>query len=292
MSPTTRATLIGFTAVAMWALLALFTVGTGRVPVFQLTAMTFAIGSALGAASWLFRPGAIGQLRQDWRVWLLGIGGLFGYHFFYFTALKNAPPVEAGLIAYLWPLLIVLMTAMLPGQRIGWHHVAGALLGLAGTALIVTRGVGFGFDSAHALGYGAAFMCAITWSTYSVLSRANGQVSSDVVVGFCMATALLSLICHVALEATVWPQGALQWLAVIGLGLGPVGAAFYAWDYGVKRGDIAVLGASSYMAPLLSTLILIAAGFAPASWLVLLACLFITGGALLAAKDMLQRQTD
>ena len=91
------------------------------------------------------------------------------------------------------------------------------------------------------------------------------------------------------LEETVWPQGTLEWLAILGLGLMPVGAAFYAWDHGVKRGNIQVLGASSYAAPLLSTLILIGAGMAIATWHIVIACILITGGAALAAKNMILR---
>jgi drug/metabolite transporter (DMT)-like permease len=74
------ATLIGFTAVLMWSLLALLTVGSGQVPPFQLAAMTFAIGGAIGAATWIVRRGAAQALRQKPQVWALGVGGLFGYH--------------------------------------------------------------------------------------------------------------------------------------------------------------------------------------------------------------------
>jgi len=120
-----------------------------------------------------------------------------------------------------------------------------------------------------------------------VLSRRFGNVSTDVVAGFCLITALLSTICHMVFETTVWPVDATQWAAVLGLGLFPVGAAFYTWDYGVKHGDIMVLGAASYASPLLSTLVLVAAGFAAFTWPVFVACLLITLGAVIAAKDML-----
>lgn len=284
---TRRATLIGFLAVLMWSLLALFTAASGRVPPFQLAAMSFAIAAAAGFASRLFRPGARRRPRPPAGAWLLGVAGLFGYHFFYFTALKSAPPVEAGLINYLWPLLIVLLSAALPGERLGWHHVAGALLGLIGTALIVTGGQVFSIKADYAPGYAAALVAAVIWSVYSVMSRRFAGVSSDAVAGFCLVTALLSAACHLLAEQTIWPASPTEWLAVAGLGLGPVGTAFYVWDYGVKHGDIAVLGASAYMAPLLSTGILIAAGFGAASWTVAIACLAITGGAALAAKDLL-----
>src|SRR5690606_40607036 len=140
----------------------------------------------------------------------------------------------------------------------------------------------------YALGYGAAFLCAFTWAGYSLLTRRFDRVSTDVVTGFCLATSMLSLVCHLLLETTVWPVGSGEWLAVVGLGLLPVGTAFYAWDYGVKNGDIQIIGAASYAAPLLSTLFLVLSGFAEPDWRILFACLLITGGAVLAARDMLR----
>ena len=136
----TRATLIGFCAVAMWALLALLTDASGEVPPFLLSAITFSVGTVVGLVWRFISPPPARAAKIPPQVWLIGIAGLFGYHFFYFTALRNAPAVEASLIAYLWPLLIVLGSALMPGERLRWNHVAGALLGLAGTALIVTRG--------------------------------------------------------------------------------------------------------------------------------------------------------
>lgn len=281
-----RATLIGFSAVAMWALLALLTDASGDVPPFLLSAITFAIGTTVGLAARLFTPAAA-PVAIPPQVWIIGIAGLFGYHFFYFTALRNAPAVEASLIAYLWPLFIVLGSALMPGEKLRWFHVAGAALGLAGTFLIVTKGGGLAFDGRYAFGYLMAFACAFLWSGYSLLSRRFPSVPTAVVTWFCLATSVLSLGCHLLLEETVLPTSTGEWLAVFGLGLMPVGAAFYAWDIGVKRGNIQVLGAASYAAPLLSTLVLIAAGFAEPSWNILAACVLITGGAVLAAKSLL-----
>lgn len=281
-----RATLIGFSAVIMWALLALLTAASGSVPPFQLSAITFAIGTAVGLVMRAMTPAAKHDPIPP-IVWVIGIAGLFGYHYFYYTALRNAPAVEASLIAYLWPLLIVVGSALLPGEKLRWFHVAGAALGLAGAFLIVTRGGTLSFDPQYSFGYMMAAVCAVTWSSYSLLSRRFPSVPTSVVTWFCAATAILSLICHLLLEETVWPQDTGQWLAVVGLGLMPVGAAFYAWDHGVKRGNIQVLGAASYAAPLLSTLVLIVAGAAEPSFYILAACVLITAGAVLAAKTML-----
>ncbi len=285
-----RATWIGFSAVAMWALLALLTDASGTMPPFQLSALTFAIGTGVGLVARLFLPPAPKAAKIPPVVWAIGIAGLFGYHFFYFTALRNAPAVEASLIAYLWPLLIVLGSALMPGEKLAWNHIAGALLGLCGTVLIVTRGGSLDFEARYAFGYAMAAVCAVLWSAYSLLSRRFSAVPTGVVTWFCAATAILSLTCHLFLEQTVWPAHASQWLAVAGLGLMPVGAAFYAWDIGVKRGNIQVLGAASYAAPLLSTLVLIAAGFAEPTLRVLAACVLITGGAALAAKSLILRR--
>lgn len=281
------ATLIGFTAVLMWALLALLSAASGKVPPFQLAAMTFLIGGLMGAITWPFRKGAISALRQGWQVWLLGVAGLFGYHFVYFSAIRAAPAVEVSLIAYLWPLFLVVFSAFLPGERLRLHHVIGVVLGLAGAIIIITRGKGLSLAEGFTAGHVLAFLCSIIWSGYSVLSRRFGEVSTDVVAGFCLITALLSAICHLVFETTVWPADPTQWGAVIGLGLLPVGAAFYTWDYGVKHGDIMVLGAASYASPLLSTLVLVVAGYAAFTLPVVAACLLITLGALIAAKDML-----
>jgi drug/metabolite transporter (DMT)-like permease len=283
------ATVAGFGAVLLWAMLALLTSLSGSVPPFQLAAMSFAVGAGVGLAMMVRRPGAIRGFRQPWPVWALGVGGLFGYHFLYFSALRAAPPVEAGLIAYLWPLLIVLFSALLPGERLRWFHVAGATLGFAGAALIVTGGRGVALNPDHAAGYGFALAAALVWSSYSVLSRRFAFVPTDVVTGFCLAAAFLSALCHLWLEDWVTPASAVEWLAILGLGLGPLGLAFFLWDRGVKLGDIQVLGAASYAAPLLSTLILIAAGVSAATWTIAAACVLITAGALIASKDMLRR---
>ena len=276
------ATSIGLTAILMWSALAALTVATGQVPAFQLAAMTFALGAFAGVMSWLLR-GAAGwrALRQPAHVWLVGVGGLFGYHALYFLALRFAPPAEAGLLNYLWPLLIVLFSAALPGERLAAHHVLGALLGLAGTVVLSA------VDWSHAPGFAAAFVAAFVWALYSVLSRRLAAVPTDAVTGFCAATALLAGLCHLLLEKTIWPQTLSQWLALVALGIGPVGAAFYTWDIGMKRGDIRVLAAASYATPLISTALLIAIGAAQPTASLALAALLIASGGLIAAKDLL-----
>jgi drug/metabolite transporter (DMT)-like permease len=283
-----KATMIGFSAVLMWALLALLTIGSAPVPPFLLNALCFGMGGGVGLIWVVLGPPAPppAVLRGvSWRVYAFGTAGLFGYHALYFTAFRIAPTAETGLIAYLWPLFIVLFSGFLPGERLKGAHVVGAGIAFGGAGLIV---VGKGAaGAALPLGLVLAFLCALTWAGYSVLSRRLGQVPTESVVVFCLATAALSVPAHLMLEDTLWPQGAWGWAAVLGLGIGPVGAAFFTWDIGMKKGDIQLLGVASYAAPLLSTLALIAAGRAQAQPILLLAALFITGGAALAARASL-----
>ena len=277
------ATLTGFGAVLLWALLALLTVGSAPVPPLQLNAICFAIGGGIGLG-WVAATGKLHELRAvPWRIYAFGTAGLFGYHLLYFSALRSAPPAQAGLIAYLWPLLIVLMSGLLPGERLRPGHVIGALIGFAGAALIVAGEIG-GVESGALPGYGLAFLCALTWSTYSVVSRRLGAIPTASVAVFCAASALLSLLAHLALETTVWPATGLGWASVLALGIGPVGAAFFLWDIGVKRGDIQLLGVASYAAPVLSTGALILAGLVEPRPSLLIAATLIAGGALVAAR--------
>ncbi|MFN3399078.1 MAG: EamA family transporter [Ferrovibrio sp.] len=282
-----RATLIGTIAIWLWAALALFTTLTPSVPALQLTAMTFSLSALAAICMWVLRgDGVLKHFRLAPAAWALGVGGLFGYHALYFLALKLAPPLEASLINYLWPLLIVLFSALLPGEKLRWFHIAGAVCGLFGTVILIAGKGELGFDWRYAAGYAAAFACAFTWSIYSVLSRRFAAVPTDAVGAFCAATAMLSWIGHFTFETTSWPADWQEWAAVAALGLGPVGLAFFCWDYGMKRGDVRALGTMAYAAPLLSTLLLIAFGQGALTLPVILACALIVGGAVLGTADL------
>ena len=170
-----RATLIGFIAILLWATLALFTTATGAVPPFQLLSLTFGIAFAVSLLrwAWLARRDAEAFrriFRQPWPVWALGIAGLFGYHALYFTALDHAPPVEASLICFLWPLLIVVLSpVLLPGVRLRPAHVLAALLGFGGAAIAIVGGRELSGELAW--GYLPALAAAFIWASYSLLTK-------------------------------------------------------------------------------------------------------------------------
>ncbi|NBA98596.1 DMT family transporter [Pseudomonas sp. R5(2019)] len=276
------ATAIGVIAVLLWSCLALLTTLTEGIPAFQLLALSFAV-------AFMASVGVIGcrgvegfkQWRQPWAVWVTGFGGIFAYHALYFYALKVAPAAQASLIAYLWPLLIVLLSALAARQGLQWRQVLGALLGLAGTAFILQQRNEAQLLQTPWLGYAAAFGCALVWSSYSVINRRFRGVSSNVIGAICGLVTVAGGVCHGLFETWV-PPTAPQWAAIVGLGLGPVGLAFFAWDHATKHGSLGMLGALSYLAPLVSTLLLIAVGASPANPMLLIAAGLIIAGAALA----------
>jgi drug/metabolite transporter (DMT)-like permease len=221
--------------------------------------------------------------------WALGLYGLLGYHVVYFLAIKNAPPVEVSIISYLWPLLIVLFSGLLPasagGTALRWWHIAGAALGFAGAALVPFARGGALELSGSATGYIAALAAALIWSSYSVASRLYAAVPSAAVTGTCALTTIGATLGHLLLEKTVWPGDLATWMVTAALGLGPVGIAFYLWDAGMKRGHLRLLGVLSYATPILSTVLLVLLGLGHGGPLIWLAVLLVTAGALLASAE-------
>lgn len=282
-----RATIIGCCSILLWSLFALLTVGTAPTPPLLLNAVCFAVGGTAGLV-WTVSSGRFSRLLHvKWQVYAFGTAGLFGFHFFYVSALRIAPPAQAGLINYLWPLLILLLSGLLPGERLRAGQIAGAMIAFAGVALILLGGddaTGTANAQDTLAGYALAAAGAVTWAVYSVGSRWIGEAPTETVAVFCLAAGLLSLAGHLTLETPAWPATTGGWLAMAVLGLGPMGMAFYTWDIGMKQGDIQMLGTASYAAPLLSTLALILAGFTQPSATILIAAGLIAGGAALAAR--------
>lgn len=275
------ATAIGALAILLWSTLALFTAMSGRTPPFQLVFMTFVIGGLLILAIAAAR-GSLSRVLPTRASFALGLYGPFGDTFLYYAAVKTAPAAEANLIHYLWPLLIVLFAALLPGGVLKLRHLVGALIGLAATALLVSGGLGTG--GGLQLGHVLAALGAFVWASYSVVSRRFAGVPSESLSITLLGCAVPALACHLAFEQTLWSLSAVEWGGVLGLGLGSIGLAFVVWDIGMKQGDVALLGVASYAAPVLSTIILVLAGYVQASWLLAAACALIVAGALVASR--------
>lgn len=283
-APDRSATGCGIAAIVLWSSLALLTTLTDGLPPFQLLATTFGIAGAGGLLLVVLRgDGGLRGLAMPWPAFALAVGGLAGYHALYFIALKHAPVAAANLLNYLWPLLVVVLAALAYGPRLRATQLAGCLLGLAAAVLLVTGGAGITIDAAHAGGYAAAVGASVTWAAYSVLNRRFAHVPSRSIVLACCGTAVVGALLHGALETTVAPSPS-QWAVLLAMGAGPVGAAFWLWDRGTKRGNLALLGTLSYAAPLLSTGLLVLAGRAPAHWTQAVAIALLLAGAWLGSR--------
>jgi drug/metabolite transporter (DMT)-like permease len=277
------ATLAGCGAIALWAFLGLLSRAAAAMPPLQLTAMSFSVAAVLGFAVLAARH-RLGDLRQRPLAWAHGVGGLFGFHALYFTALAWAPAAQANLINYTWPLLIVLLSAPVLGLRLTRRHLLGAALGAGGCALLLSGGAGL--NAAALPGYVAAACSALTWALYSVLSRRLASVPTGAVAGFCAASAMLASAGHCLFEPTVRPDGP-GWAAVLALGAGPVGGAFFLWDVGMKRGDPRLLATLAYATPVASTLLLCAGGYAALTVTTIVSAMLVAAGGFVAARSTL-----
>ncbi|MGZ8261225.1 MAG: DMT family transporter [Caldimonas sp.] len=268
-------TLAALAAIALWATLASLGVALAHVPPFLLTGLALLIGSV---PSW--------PLARRWRIpastLLLGVYGLFGFHFLLFVALRSAPPLEANLVNYLWPLLIVVLAPLLlPGIRLRPVHVVAALAGFAGAALAIVGGRQLA--GGLSWGYLAAAGSAFVWASYSLLTRRVAHFPTAAIGLFGLVSGLLSLACHALLEPAV-ALTTRDWLLIVVVGIGPLGAAFFFWDAALKRSDPRRIGLLSYLTPLASTLLLAATSGRALTWWIGAAALLIAGAAVVGVR--------
>ncbi len=262
----------------LWSFLAYLGERLNQLPPLLLVGLALCISGLLG-----------GLRREAWQVkpviLLTGVGGIFGYHFLYFSAFRYAPALEANLINYLWPLLIVLLSpVILPGYRLRINHITGALLGLAGAYLIMSGGR-LRLDTVHLRGYVLAAFAALIWAVYSLRTKRLQPFPNAAVGAFCLVSGILSLLVYwLEIGKLSLPAiSPMEWLYLLLIGAGPMGLAFFTWDAALKRGDPRIIGSLAYLTPLTSTAVLVILGGRALSWVSAIAMILIVGGAVLGS---------
>ncbi|MFM1907165.1 MAG: hypothetical protein RLZZ591_842 [Pseudomonadota bacterium] len=277
-----KADLLALSAIALWGTLAPLGVQLAHIPPFLLTGLGLLVGSLIAL------PLSRGRLSL-WIVplptLLVGLYGLFGFHFLLFMALRTAPAVEANLINYLWPLgMVVLAPLFLKGVTLHTRHVVAALIGFAGAAIAILGRGGAGEGSTgFQSGYVLALASAFVWASYSLLTRRLPAFPTAAVGGFAAASGLLSLACHAVLEPSV-SLSSQDVVLVALLGLGPLGGAFFLWDAAIKQGDTRRIGLLAFATPILSTVLLLITTGQPLQWNVAAAAVLVVGAAVWGSR--------
>ena len=263
-------------AIVLWSSLASLATLIPNVPIFLKTGIGLLIGSVIALPLARFQ---IKQLAIRPKILILGVYGLFGYHAALFIALSTSPSVQANLVNYLWPLLIVLLAPLFSKKvKLNLRVVIGGLMGFIGASLAILSGSSS--DGLFYSGYLFAFMAAVIWSTYSLATNRIGSFPTPSVGLFALVSGILSIAMHFVFETQV-SLSSFDWMILVLLGLGPLGAAFYLWDYAIKRSNPQEIGLLSFLTPLLSTGFLLVITGQALSWLLAIAAALIVGGSLI-----------
>ena len=276
-----RSDLFAIGAIVLWASLAALATSLSNIPPFLLTGIGLVIGSLISLPLSGFKLTA---WKVPAKTLTVGVYGLFGYHLMLFIALQTAPAVEANLVNYLWPLLIVVLAPLFTRSlKLGARNIIAAIAGFTGAAIAISSaGAGAG-PLGFEIGYLFAFAAAVIWATYSLLTTKLPTFPTSAIGLFGLVSGLLAIAAHFVLEDPA-VISASDWVLLVILGLGPLGGAFYFWDAALKIGDPRRIGLLAFLTPLLSTTLLLVVSGRALSWQLLLATVLIIGGALLGSK--------
>ena len=198
--------------------------------------------------------------QRSWRLsWpdgktsMLGIWGIFIYHWVYYLALDRAPIAEAAILATTWSFWMVVFSSLQRFKKITFSIAATALICMVGAGLVISAGKTVSFEGRYLLGYGLALGCGLIWSSFSV-GLALIKPKEEPMTAFMVMAALLSLVVYVMTGPHPVPTpGALA--AAFYLGCVPLGLSFFLWNRALLRGNIAVIGYLSFLTPPLAVLL-------------------------------------
>jgi drug/metabolite transporter (DMT)-like permease len=256
----------GFAAIGLWST----TVALARSLSEQLGPLTAA--ATVYGVSGLLAVVCLLLIRdtrhQIWRLplkYLVGCGLLFvGYMLVLFLALGLAASreqaLEVGLLNYLWPTLTILCSLLLLGNRAGWLLLPGTLLALSGVVLVLTQGADVSWRSfarnlgSNPIAYSLGLAAAVSWALYSTLTRRWADKDRGGAVDlFLPATGIILLLAAMfSHEQRIWSLRALAEAGFLGI---VTYVAYGLWDTAMRRGNVVLVAAGSYLTAFLSTLV-------------------------------------
>ncbi|MDQ7971712.1 MAG: DMT family transporter [Rhodocyclaceae bacterium] len=218
----------------------------------------------LPLAAAVLRPGS--PLWPHWRRYaLLGLLGVGCYNALQYLALQTSTPINVTLVGSSMPLWMMATGALFFGHRITRHELAGAVLSMAGVALVLSRG-DWQQLLALRLVRGDLYMllATVAWSVYSwLLTRTHepAGVRADW-AAFLMAQVVFGVLWSALFSAGEWAVGdgffALDWrvaAALAFIAIGPAVLAFRCWAAGVQRAGPNAAGFFVNLTPLFAAML-------------------------------------
>lgn len=273
-------TCVGGLAIPLWATWPALSIQTRNIPPLECLTIAFAV--AWLALSRLERL-VVGTSSASSPSWIPAVAfalGASGSAVFFLLATHYIPAVEANLILYLWPVMVVALGAALGVFRLGLRHVTGIALGFAGAAILM----GLGKLSLSYAGIALALLGGVSWALYCVFRLKWRRPTGPLLARGFGISAVLCGVLHLLLEPSIIPNmGSAAAAGVIGIV--PAALANLAWDEGFRRGDSHLLAVMAYATPLCSALLLAALGLESLSGALLIGAILIVIGGFLSRAE-------
>ncbi len=279
-----QATWLGCVAIFLWAIDTVINVKLARIPVAEVLGMAWGLCFLLYALVLSYRK-EWHKVEQNPLMWLIGSLGICAAHCLMVAALRYGPSEQIITIGAMWPIFVVIIGGwLLQKQRLSLLTVIGVLIGFFGVFIVITDGKLLeGFHLVYVKGYVLALLSAFLWTAYVILTRKFAHLSSEMIGMYLGVGALFALAYHFAVDDFVKPN-LEEGLLIAIKGCVTLAASYFCWDYGIKRGNFALLNTLAYFNPILSISFLMLSGLAYAMMPIWIGASFVVIGALLCRE--------
>ncbi len=209
---------------------------------------------------------------------LVGVSGIFLYHYTYYTALNYTPLAEGAILTTTWSFWIVVFSSILLFKKIRMSIICIAAVGMFGAGLVIAADKDLSFNLNYMKGYLLALLCGLIWSSFSI-ALGHIKVKKEPMTIFTIYAAILSMVLYlISMPHPVPPLRSL--LSAIYLGCIPLGLSFFLWNRAVTGGNMVIIGFLSYLTPPLAVLLVAMVDGQKVSSQVVLGMLVIIGASI------------